>query len=494
MISVLNNTTSLTAQQSLNRTTDSLSMSLERLSTGLKINRGADGPAGLVISEQQRTQISGLQTAIDNTSKAVSLVQTGEGAINQINDLLNKIRALVIDSANIGYNDTGALAANQSEIGNALNTITNIATNTQFGTKKLLDGSRALTVTSGSPTVATATASGSIASGTSAVVVGPTTASRANAVGANVAAGTFSASTTEVLTINGVNISYVQGATTAATLTAAQTAVNNAAAQTGIRAIVDNTGGQNKLRLYATSWGAGRTFTASTNLAAGNSVLGATSVAAVDGTDITGSIGATAGSGVGNVLSFNSGLSAGLKVTFAASASGDTFTSATVNSFTAAAPTTSVNLTVDASKALVFQIGANAGQTAQIAMDNMKASSLGLGASGQITDLSQVDVTRLGVTSGLAGDLLAVVDSAVGQVSSLRGTLGAFQANTLQATSNTLQAALNNTIAAESVVRNTDYAIEIANYTRLQVQMQAGQTVLGNANQIPAMIAQLLRG
>ncbi|MBY0228118.1 MAG: hypothetical protein K2W96_02440 [Gemmataceae bacterium] len=493
MISVLNNTTSLTAQQNLTRTSENLSLSLERLSTGLKINRGADGPAGLVISEQQRSQISGLQTAINNTSKAVSLVQTGEGAINEINGLLTKIRALTIDSANVGYNDTGVLAANQSEIANALNTITNIASTTQFGTKKLLDGSRALSVASSNSAVATATASGSIASGVYGVTIGATTASRANAVGADVSAATF-ASATEVLTINGVNITYTQTAAVGTTLTAAQTAINNASAQTGVRAIVDTSGGQNKLRLYNTKWGAGNGFTASTNLAAANSALGAASVAATDGTDITGSIAGTAGTGVGNVLSFNSGAYAGLKVTFGATASGDTYTSATANSFTASAPATAVNLTVDASKSLVFQIGANAGQTAQISLDNLKATALGTGVSANIADLSQVDVTKLAGNNSLASDIINVVDAAVGQVSALRGTLGAFQANTLQSTSNSLQAALNNTIAAESVVRNTDYASEIANYTRLQVQMQAGSTVLGNANQIPQMIAQLLRG
>ncbi len=77
-LSIVNNVSSLTAQSNLNKTNQMLGKSLERLSTGLKINRGADGPAALVISEQQRAQISGLQAAIDNTSKAISVVQTGE--------------------------------------------------------------------------------------------------------------------------------------------------------------------------------------------------------------------------------------------------------------------------------------------------------------------------------------------------------------------------------------------------------------------------------
>ena len=97
-LSITNNISSLNAQNNLSRTSSALSRSLERLSTGLKINRGADGPAGLVISEQQRAQIAGLKTAIDNTNKAVSLVQTAEGALNELNTPLTKVRSLALDA------------------------------------------------------------------------------------------------------------------------------------------------------------------------------------------------------------------------------------------------------------------------------------------------------------------------------------------------------------------------------------------------------------
>ncbi|MBY0456870.1 MAG: flagellin, partial [Gemmataceae bacterium] len=119
-LSVVNNISSLNAQQNLGRANGSLSKSLERLSTGLKVNRGADGPSALVISETQRAQIAGLKTALDNTNKAVSLVQTAEGALNEINALLVKARSLALDSANSGVNDATAQAANQAEIANIL--------------------------------------------------------------------------------------------------------------------------------------------------------------------------------------------------------------------------------------------------------------------------------------------------------------------------------------------------------------------------------------
>ena len=100
-----------------------------------------------MISEKQRAQISGLRAAVDNTEKAVAVVQTAEGALNEINSLLVQVRSLAIDSANTGVNDEDALAANQAEIANALDTINRIANDTQFGEKKLLDGSAGLSGT-----------------------------------------------------------------------------------------------------------------------------------------------------------------------------------------------------------------------------------------------------------------------------------------------------------------------------------------------------------
>ena len=144
MLGLANNVGALNAQHNLTRSSNKLNQSIERLSSGFKINRGADGPAALVISEKQRAQISGLRAAIDNTEKAVAVVQTAEGALSEINSLLVKIRSLAIDSANTGVNDEDALAANQAEIDNALDTIDRIANNTQFGEKKLLDGSSGL--------------------------------------------------------------------------------------------------------------------------------------------------------------------------------------------------------------------------------------------------------------------------------------------------------------------------------------------------------------
>jgi len=116
---------------------------MEKLSSGYRVNRAADDPAGLVISEQFRAQIAGLNRAVQNSEASINMIQTAEGALNEINNLLVGMRELAIHAANTGVNDENQLAADQAEITNALSTIDRIAANTQFGTKRLLDGSTA---------------------------------------------------------------------------------------------------------------------------------------------------------------------------------------------------------------------------------------------------------------------------------------------------------------------------------------------------------------
>ena len=118
---------------------------MERLSSGLKINRGADGPAALVISERLRSQTAGLKQAIDNSEAGVALVQTAEAALNEVSSALINARQLAVASANEAVNDEFMLRANQQEIDNILATVTRIAKNTQFGQKNLLDGSKGAT-------------------------------------------------------------------------------------------------------------------------------------------------------------------------------------------------------------------------------------------------------------------------------------------------------------------------------------------------------------
>jgi flagellin len=135
------NIDAIVGQRNLSMNSANLSHSLQRLSSGLRINSAADDPSGLVISEQMRAQITGLNQAVSNTQNAVSMVQTTEGALDEVNSLLDKARQLTLDAANTGVNDTNQLAADQSELDNVISSISRISSVTQFGTKNLLDGS-----------------------------------------------------------------------------------------------------------------------------------------------------------------------------------------------------------------------------------------------------------------------------------------------------------------------------------------------------------------
>ena len=467
-LTIANNVSSLTAQHNLNRASQGVALSVERLSSGLKVNRGADGPAALVISEKQRAQIAGLRAAIDNSEKAVSLVQTAEGALSEINALLIKVRSLAIDSANAGVNDADALSANQAEIANALETIDRIANNTQFGTKKLLDGSAGIKATSTNSEISFLKGTSDTTAGTYSVTV--TQAGERGNVSAT--AQTAVLASDEVLTINDVSISLTAGLNQNAVVDR----INEFTAQSGIKAEVVS----GVTRLYTVDFGQDAEVSVVSNVAASGTSSGFGTTPLIDqGQDIIGTIGGVSYNGSGNILTADSGAPRGLSIQIAGSAA-DAVTTGT-------AVTTTLSVT---DNSLSFQIGPNQNQTANIAIDRVNPVAVGFGVFGsQFNNLNEIEVTSVGKSQ----DALSVIDAAIDDITNLRGTLGAFQANTLESTANNLRATLENTVNAESVIRDTDFAAEIANFTRGQVLVQAGTSVLGNANQIPQQVLSLLQ-
>lgn len=468
-LTIANNIASLNARNHLNRASNALQTSVERLSSGLKVNRGADGPAALVISEKQRAQIAGLKQAIDNSNKAVSLVQTAEGALGEINDLLVKVRSLALDSANAGVNDADALAANQAEIVNALDTINRIANNTQFGTKKLLDGSAGISGSASSANVTFLKGTSATAAGAYAVSV--TTAGER----ATITAGdgqTAALAADETLTINGVSIQLNAGMNQGQVVSK----INEFSSQTGV--IADVSAGDT--RLYTVAYGSDAKLSVVSNVAAGATSSGFGNAILNDtGVDVVGTIDGVSFTGKGNILTASTGAAKGLMVQFAQSGTNPT---ATVTGAQG-------NVTV-VNNSLTFQIGPNQNQTARVTIDRVDATSLGIGVAGnQFTNLESIDVS----SASKAQDAIGIIDKAITDVTNLRGDLGAFQQNTLTSTANNLATTLENTTNAESVIRDTDFASEIANFTKNQVLVQAGVSILQNANQTPQLVLSLLR-
>lgn len=301
-----NNIESMNAHRSLLMNDRALSKSLERLASGQKVNRAADDPAALVISEHMRAQVSGMEQAIRNNEVAISLVQTAEGSMNEISSILVSLRQRAISAANVGASDQDMINANQAEVENGLKSIDRVVSSTQFGHYKLLDGTNA-----------------------------------------------------------------------------AKTITNE------------------------------------------------------DGS-------------------------------------------------------------ISTREGLRFHVGPNADHMASTSIRDMSTSSLGRAkvAEGQLPNksnfmsLADIDVRN---EQG-AQDALAIIDQSLTEVATVRGDLGAFQKHTLESNLTSLQVAAENMTAAESTIRDTDMAQELATFTRNQIMTQSATAQLAQANAMPQHVLRLLNG
>ncbi|MEO9594854.1 flagellin, partial [Rhodopirellula bahusiensis] len=149
MTRINTNVSSLVAQNRLQASNEDLQTALTRLSTGLRINSGADDPAGLIASEALRSEVTSLGRAISNTRRASQIISTADSALGQVSNLLNDVRGLVVEAANNGALSTEEIAANQLQIDSSLEAINRIAQTTTFQGRKLLDGSLDFVSTAG---------------------------------------------------------------------------------------------------------------------------------------------------------------------------------------------------------------------------------------------------------------------------------------------------------------------------------------------------------
>ena len=503
------NVTAENAAYNLSLNSNKLSQNIQRLSSGLRINSASDDPSGLVISQNLQAQIGGIEQATSNSNDAINTIKTGEGALNEVQGLLQSIRTLAVHASNLGVNDSTDLQADQTQINSALASINRIASTTAFGNKHLLDGSASSTgtTTNGSAALAAGATAGTsiLAQGANSTtgtqtlnVTGATYTTNASATAAGlVASSTFDGS----LTINGA--SYSVGSALAATTGSAVSlaGLNQAIASSGYQATISAT----KLVLTATSAGAPptpATFDVSGlgfQAAGGNALTGATTALANGGGAVQGTNAAANLNGVTNASSVTTnggntifGFSNGLQVqvaTPAANAASSVY--GTIN--TVAGTTTK-------GQDLQFQIGANAGQTASVGIGSVSAGQLGSGAAaytdqnGNSQTVTTANVGDINVTNFKgAQDAIAVVDQAISQISTLRANLGAFQSNVLQSNVRSLGVADQNLQASKSQITDTDLSAEVVDYTKNQILVQAGTSALSYANQAPQAILKLLQ-
>ncbi len=471
------NVSAMNAMRNLDETSAQFSKSINRLSTGLRINSAADDPAGLIVSEQFRAQISGIDQAVKNSQDAVNYAKTADGAFTEVNSLLNDARSLAVSSANTGTLTAAQVQANQNSLNSIVSSITRIAQTTQYGTKKLLDGS----------------------SGTSSAVTNGTNISSLN-IGGTFGGAVVSSNAT--VTLNSVTAA-TQGKVTSASYAGLTTAVTaagsfslngvtfNASASTTVGDVINNVNQASQQTGVTASWnGSAIDFTSNAygtkgtvNLTDANGVIasGGAGSATNTGTDALASV--TVGTTT-NVL-FTGSLNGNGGLTLS-DADGNTLGLSVLGNTTTSTAAAIGQVVAGSAQ---FQIGGNSGQTASLSIGNFAASQLGTGIASGI-NLSNLDLTS---ATG-ANQAISVIDKAIEDVTKARGKIGSFQRNVLESNIRSLGVAKENLSASESNIRDTDVAEEMTKYTKYQILQQAGMSVLSQANSAPQAVLSLLRG
>lgn len=492
------NISSLTAQRNLEINTSRISQSIERLSSGFRINRGADDPSGLVMSELLRAQVSGLEMAEQNALAGVNLIKTAEGALNEVSGLLRQVRDLAVSAASDSNLNADARSALQAQVTSALTTINTIANNTSYAGVSLLDGSAgtaseindithidaaALTgiTDTGWVGVNVTTAAEQAVADTEASAAAMTTATTFE----NIEAG-WTLGETTTLYINGTQINATDSYDETTTMGTVITDVNAQYATTGVKARINTT--SDKLEFYTVAWG-GSTYVAvefQHNVVppADFDILNATDATFESDTGVSAI--ATVTLPDATTPTFTGGGSTGLVLANA------TYGSITIDDDTTAGGAnrtdySNANAIYVTGGQLSFQVGVDSGQTATTTIDSVATTILGA-SSG--TALSAIDISTV---SG-ASTALTVVDQAIDDISTLRADLGAFQVNELQAQARSLAVARENLAASESTIRDTDFGREMAEFTTSQILVQSAIAFLSQANALPQNVLTLIRG
>lgn len=498
MAQVINtNISSLNAQRNLNSSQGSLATSLQRLSTGLRINSAKDDAAGLAISDRMTSQIRGLNQAARNANDGISMAQTAEGALSSAGDILQRIRELAVQSSNAS-NSSSDRQALQKEVNALTSELDRIATTTQFNGQNLLDGS-------------IGTSNFQVGANANQLISVTGTNFRTNSYGDNRVSGngpaakadaTVAAAAAAAQTGGSVTVNGYLGTGTAITVAAGDSASKTAAA------------------INAQSATTGVTATASTqaNLAMVSSTAYALAVTGDNSTAVNVSFtigaGTTASDYASAISAFNAvssqtGITAeydatngGLKLTNASGStiglqnkSTATAADVTLKSYTtagglgAAATVTDAGTAATAFGAVVGSIKLDSQQSFSITDTTTAATSFNINGSSTLKTVASLDVTTFD-NSQLA---LAIVDSALSAVSSQRALFGAVQ-NRFESTVANLQTSSENLAASRSRIQDADFASETANLTRAQILQQAGTAMLAQANALPQNVLTLLRG
>ena len=475
------NTSSQIAVRVLNSNNQQLQTSLQRLSTGYRINSGKDDPAGLIASESLKAEQQATTTAIGNAQRADNIIGTAEGALSEVSNLLVSLQGLVGDAANKAGLSQDEKDADQLQVDSILSTINRISNSASFEGVKLLNGTYDY-ATSGLGTTSAFTAininSAKVGSTTLAVTVAIITSAQTgqlNFLGSS--SGLNGAATVSVAGNKGtVQLSFASSTKSSAIVAS----LNQFKDSTGVQAQLS---GDNKsIKLLSTDYGSTQFLSISSNNATAfttkniNNVASTTSYGrnatmTVNGTAAV-SDGLTVKAVFGDLLDVNFTLNAAINTNGKSKTFGITGGGAT------------------------FSLGAqvNTANSASIGIATVNTASLGkFVRNGSVYTLSDLGSGKTAaLNTGDANLAQQVVTQAVKDVAAVRGRLGAFQKNVLGSTINSLNVALENVSSSNSAIRDTDFASETSNLTRNQILVQAATSVLSQANQSPQAVLKLL--
>lgn len=490
-LTVNTNISSLNAQRNLNMSQASLTTSLQRLSSGLRINSAKDDAAGFAISERFTSQIRGNEQAARNANDGISLAQTAEGDLEQIGSNLQRIRELAVQSSNAS-NSASDRASLNNEASQLIAEIDRVASASSFNGTKLLDGSftaQSFQIGANNTANDRITVASIASAKSSALGVGSGSSYSTTAAGAAVGATALTANS---LSINGHLVGAavsdgVSSTTSSASGIAVAAAINAISGQSGVTATV------------------GQTATTGTAVTGQATALVAGDVL-INGVDI-GAI-AVAGSAVERGGQVAAAINAKTSQT-GVTATFDTATGAVALN---AADGRNIDVTTTAN-ATAVRTGLGTGGAGSTVTRSAVSLSSTSSAGITISDLNAAGATASGLTVGYAPatatagagvsslDLstaagsqaaLATLDAAINTINSTRGALGAYQSR-FESTVASLQTTTENLSASRGRIRDADFAKETANLSRAQVLQQAGTAMLAQANQSSQGVLSLLR-
>lgn len=469
-MSVINtNIPSITAVHRLASNQGDLRTRLERLSTGLRINRGKDDPAGLIASETLRSEIRGISQAIDNSQRGINVISTAEGALNEISSLLLDIRGLINHAANTGATSTDEISADQLQVDSIIEAIDRIAKTTQFGGEKLINGNFQYS-TSGIAASAVETFTvfgarvppGSYQPVTIEVTQSALTASQSFDAGSgivgNIAFELTGRGTEQISLTSGMTASAIAHA------------INQQAYSTGVSASF-----------------AGSVVSINSQDYGSDAMV---SIKPIDGSFIVAqgqeskTLGRDASVLINGQTASVQGLDASLRV------NGLDLEVSLTSTFGTQLGTTAFQITGGGA---TFQIGPEVSPNGQVSIGipSVLTSNLGDAHLGYLYSIKDGGDNAINISTNTS-QAERIVVKAINQVAIIRGRLGGLQRNQIETNINSQRISLENVTAAESAIRDADIASEVAALTRAQVLVQSTTSILGIANQLPQTVLSLL--